>query len=385
MSEPPYKLIVVGAGAGGLACALAAADADVSVLLLEKSARLGGTITQSLLHTIGGLYDDAGEYLNPGLPVELEQRLLRSCSRAGKRKMGRVWVLNVAPTAYEDVIESWVADKPAITVLRQATITRLEATAKRITRVEVTRDKSVIPLTVGAVVDATGAAEITRMLDEKKVLLGNALAGLIFQIRGVEKDALKFPKNVVTRRAVQAAVEQDALPDIFNGAWFDTGVWEDEAYIKLNLSPQTYTPRLAMTWQAAIADLLPQLPGFTGAHITRRGELGIRDGGRIRGEYNLTLADIKNNPPVSESAGRCAWPIEYWHPQTGVTLDYLPAGHTYTIPLPALRVAGMDNLWAVGKCLSAEPLAQASARVAGACWAMGEAVGRVLSQRSNMS
>ena len=37
---------------------------------------------------------------------------------------------------------------------------------------------------------------------------------------------------------------------------------------------------------------------------------------------------------------------------------------------------GYENLWAAGKCLSADALAHASARVAGTCWAMGEAAGK---------
>jgi hypothetical protein len=60
-----------------------------------------------------------------------------------------------------------------------------------------------------------------------------------------------------------------------------------------------------------------------------------------------------------------------------VSLDYLPDGTFYEIPLGALRVRGLANLWAAGKCLSADIHAQASARVAGCCWSMGEAVGKL--------
>jgi hypothetical protein len=41
----------------------------------------------------------------------------------------------------------------------------------------------------------------------------------------------------------------------------------------------------------------------------------------------------------------------------------------------------MGNVWAAGKSLSAEKLAQASARVAGTCWAMGDALGRVIAKQ----
>ncbi len=87
---------------------------------------------------------------------------------------------------------------------------------------------------------------------------------------------------------------------------------------------------------------------------------------------------MKEGRRFADSIGRCAWPIEYWDPEKGVTLDYLPPKHFYEIPLRALKVAGMENLWAAGRCLSAEKLAQASARVAGTCWAMGDALGQAI-------
>jgi hypothetical protein len=78
----------------------------------------------------------------------------------------------------------------------------------------------------------------------------------------------------------------------------------------------------------------------------------------------------------ADAVCRCAWPIEFWDPQCGVKLHYLPDNDFYEIPLRCLKVGGIANLWAAGKCLSADRQAQASARIAGTCWAMGEAVGR---------
>ena len=100
------------------------------------------------------------------------------------------------------------------------------------------------------------------------------------------------------------------------------------------------------------------------------------DGGRIAGEYRLTVEDVRSGRRFDDSIGRCAWPIEFWDPHEGVSIEYLPDGSSYEIPLRSLTLRGYANVWAAGKCLSAEPLAQASARVVGTCWAMGEAAGR---------
>jgi hypothetical protein len=89
----------------------------------------------------------------------------------------------------------------------------------------------------------------------------------------------------------------------------------------------------------------------------------------------LTGTDIRQGRRFDDAACRGCWPIEYWHPDQGLSLEYLPSDHCYDIPLRSLRVRGLKNVWAVGKCLSADREAQASARVVGTCWAMGDAAG----------
>jgi hypothetical protein len=126
-----------------------------------------------------------------------------------------------------------------------------------------------------------------------------------------------------------------------------------------------------------------QLPEFDEATLGHVGELGVRDGGRIVGEYCLTANDVRSGARFSDGVCRSAWPIEYWHPESGVSIEYLD-GH-YEIPLRALTLKGSENVWAAGKCLSADRLAQASARVVGTCWAMGEAVGRAAALRHELT
>ncbi len=381
MSELHYELIIVGAGADGLACALAAAQSGQRVLLIEKSTQLGGTVTHSLIHTIGWLYDDEGEYINISLPATLVERLQQAETRSAKRKIGRVWVLNVEPLVYEQVIEAWLDNYRNIRVLREASVQAVTLSNRCLTQLVVTQHRQTLVFTADTFVDATSMAALVQQVDASKGLpAGEPQAGVIFQLHGVANDALRFPKNIGLHRHLQAAVTQGLLPNIFATAWFDSGLQTDEVYIKLNLLASDYTEALAIQWQSLLETFLHQLPDFVQAKVIRRGELGICDGGKIQGKYCLTVDDIKNAPSVTESAGRCAWPMEYEHPETGVTLDYLPPNHTYHIPLSTLQVHGFNNLWAVGKCLSAELRAQASAKVVGACRAMGEAVGKAITQ-----
>ncbi|MCI5150872.1 MAG: FAD-dependent oxidoreductase, partial [Candidatus Electrothrix sp. MAN1_4] len=94
------SLFIAGAGTAGIACALTAAQLGVKTVLLEKSGQIGGTVSRSLIHTLGGLFDDQGRLLNPGLSVELVERLCRADSRTYKRRIGRTWTLSVDPAVY---------------------------------------------------------------------------------------------------------------------------------------------------------------------------------------------------------------------------------------------------------------------------------------------
>ncbi|MFN7929536.1 MAG: FAD-dependent oxidoreductase [Blastocatellia bacterium] len=225
-------------------------------------------------------------------------------------------------------------------------------------------------------VDTTGSAQVVRRIDSRLVNEGEALGGFIVQLRGLARgDAVSENTSL---REIRQAVAREALPPECATVWLDSGVYDDEAYAKFSVAPTAYDDARMRLVAAQLVAFLHNLPGFACAFIHRIGQLGIRDGGRIQGEYCLTEEDIKTGRKFPDAACRAAWPIEHWHPQQGVTLEYLPPGHTYEIPLGCLQVAGFANLWAAGKCLSAEPRAQASARVVGTCWAMGEAVGRHL-------
>jgi hypothetical protein len=196
--------------------------------------------------------------------------------------------------------------------------------------------------------------------------------------------ALEFPKGLAVVRSLRAAAQSGQLPRQCTHAWIDVGIEPGEAFLKLfvPLTPHWRDPSSqceiadqAAATTAAIIDFLHQWPDFAQARIAHTGSLGVRDGGRIRGRYMLTADDVRHGRRFTDAVCRCAWPIEYWDPERGVEIEYLPGSTHYEIPLRSLQLVGIDNLYAAGKCLSADRLAHASARVVGACWAMGEAAG----------
>jgi hypothetical protein len=387
-------IVVVGAGPAGIATAIAAARQGAAVSLLEKTDRLGGTVTNCLIHTLGGLYDSSGKYLNEGMSVELAEKLIRADAKTEKRKIGRVWALSVCPDIFKQVAADWLKEEKNIRIFYESKDLHCKVGNNCIQTLSFTSGNQKVMTLPCSVIDTTGNAELINIVDTSLVVdnAGQAMAGLIYQIRNVDPDILAFPRNVTISQKLRKAAEDLQLPDEFSNAGLDRGVFADEAYVKLSFALRNSsfsrkdlfrkTSEIKIIGDQLIA-FLKQFPAFSQAEITQSGTLGIRDGGRFHGEYMLSGSDVRSLKKFTDCACRCAWPIEYWDPKKGIELEYLRTGDFYEIPLRSLKVRNIKNLWAAGKCLSADRIAQASARVVGSCWAMGEAAGNAASGEKN--
>ncbi|TWU26039.1 FAD-dependent oxidoreductase [Bythopirellula polymerisocia] len=381
------QVLVVGAGAAGMAAAIGSARAGATVKLVERMAGPGGTVASALIHTLGGLYNADKQMINDGLPVELADRLFHASPLTRIRRIGKMQCLNLCPQIYRRVVEAWLDEESCIEQLYCASITQVTATDGQVVKCELNCGGSIETLRPTAVIDTTGTAEVVRLIGSQYVYDDEqrAAGGLVFRLRDVQPNTLVFPKSIVLIEKLKAATRSGRLPASCEHAWLDQGAYDDEVFVKLFVPlPSDWRDpnrlvelqRQTSNVQTQLISLLREWPEFAEARLTETGSLGVRDGGRIRGEYYVTEADVRNCRRFDDAACRCCWPIEYWHPTQGLQLEYLPPGGSYEIPLRALKVKGLTNVWSAGKCLSADHKAQSSARVVGQCWAMGEAVAK---------
>lgn len=386
-SECDGAIVVCGAGAAGLAAAISASRSGAEVLLVEESPRLGGTVANALLHTLGGFYDASGALLNDGLPTEIVERLLAADHRTRCRQMGRLWVLSACPAVYRETITRWIEAEESIQVLPNSQITSASRTNSLIDEVTIHSSGRIVSLRPSAVVDATGTAEVVRLIDPSLVMDDDprSAGGWVFRLRGIAADALEAPKGIGIVRSLRKLAQCGELPPECAHAWLDIGTAPEECFVKLmvplpaDLRDSHVRQQIdarAIATQGAVVQFLKSQPGFSNAYVAESGTLGVRDGGRIRGRYILTGDDVRRGRSFTDAACRGAWPIEYWDAHRGVSLEYLPPGAHYDIPMRSLELGGLENVWVAGKCLSADREAHASARVAGTCWAMGAAAGQ---------
>jgi len=107
--------------------------------------------------------------------------------------------------------------------------------------------------------------------------------------------------------------------------------------------------------------------------------IGIRDGRRVVGDYVLTVADLRAGQAFPDGVARGTWYLDVHSPDNNKrSYDVNPedmAVPPYQIPLRSLVARDGSNLLMAGRCLSADPLAQSSARVSPTGAMMGQAAG----------
>ena len=145
-------IVVVGSGAAGIAAAITAARAGCATLLLDQHPAAGGTGGLSGLTTLCGLYDGEGNFLNDGFSREFAEAL----GEAAPLRMGKVWVLPYRPARFREIAANLLAHTPNVQTLWNTPVAKVIVESGRIVRIN--------NLEVGAVVDASGTAEVARAI-----------------------------------------------------------------------------------------------------------------------------------------------------------------------------------------------------------------------------
>ena len=246
---------------------LSAAAAGAQVLLLESDSEIGGTVRQALIHTIAGLFDDQGEFLNAGLPMELTERLTQASPSSQKRRIGKTWVLNADPAVYSETVRRWISETPTVEVCCGARVTKVAADKGVIGEIEYEARGATHAVSPRHLVDATGSASVVRQIDPALVEDGCALGGFIVRIRGLRPCAMQFPKGAGLVREVRRAAQSGELPPACATVWIDTGVRGDEAYAKFNLRHEQFDGARMRETANVLVRFLREMEGFEDAFV----------------------------------------------------------------------------------------------------------------------
>lgn len=394
IAEP--DVLVVGGGPAGLAAACAASRAGADTLLLESYGCLGGTLT---LVTLGGLCgihavvdDERLGRVVGGLCCELEDRLAACNGILAPQRHGRI-----VGVPYESVSLKRVADEMTATygvrVLLHHSAVAVVSEGSRVHAVIVESKGGRAAIRTRMVVDCTGDGDVAaragagfELGDEGETQYGSTM----FRLGGV--DAARA--GALTRPQIRDCLEQ-AVADGYALPRTSTGVHlnplEGVAHLNVTKLGDVNGAPFNLVDPIALGDAEREgrrqvqlyeevfrkyVPGFERARVIDIGaRVGVRETRLIAGDAVLTEEHVRACVKPSDRIACSSWPLETHGRGRATTWDFLPDGEHYGIPFGCLVVKGFDNLLVAGRNLSATHAAQASVRVAGPCFAMGEAAG----------
>lgn len=212
----------------------------------------------------------------------------------------------------------------------------------------------------------------------------------IFELSPVDEAQWGTTERLALTARVIESIRDGRLPEEARGFVIRPTGWPGRSRVTLDLSAGGggYDPlgaqeveRLSREAEATaekLADFLRvEVAAFAGSAITDKPlRVGIRESRRVRGRHVLTGGDILESAVPADTVCYSAWPMEMHENGKAMRLVYpRSAGGVAGVPLRALQVCDVDNVFVAGRCVSCTHEAQAALRVIATSFATGQAAG----------
>ena len=382
------QVLVCGGGPAGIAAALSAARAGADVRLIELGGCLGGVWTAGLLTKVL----DAGN--KSGIMAELLKQFAECGSSVAKDTDGTVYDPEIAKVVLEEMLV-----EAGVRILLHTRVVGAVTNDRNQLAAVLTESKSGRQAWVAdRFIDCTGDGDLA------------AQAGCRFEV-GAGQDCTCQPMSML---ALLTGVDADEVREFIR----ETGSVAKKRFLKYmeshGIKPSYRAPTLRHLHTGIYSLMTNHEYGvsafdnraITEATIRARRELheivnglreiggpwtnlgivataeqiGVREGRRIRGRYQITVDDLAKGLRHKEAVCRATFPIDVHalNKQGNMEVDrsFKAKGlKPYDIPYPSLVAADVDGLLMAGRCISGDFVAHSSYRVTGNAVPMGEAAG----------
>lgn len=416
-----YDVIIAGGGTAGVSCAWNLGKLGRNVLVVETNSFLGGAMTGALVVPAMKTSDNA---INTDFFHDFYKKLESLDGAITYCDGNRGWFNpEIAKIALDIMLKESNVD-----VVFESQVDHIEyrKSNELLVYIESLYDNNISysskdllpPIETKYIVDATGDAKICQKLNAK--FLENSVndfqpMSLRFIMSGIDTKKfsdwiLEFDKdrNITTSCCIDEKVYLStaytwdnnvkwALKPLFESAIADGVITkEDSNYFQLFSVAGTVdsiafnAPRLvnkcqnrSEAYQHARLSILrlsefckKYLVGFENAHISSiANSLGVRVSNRVRGKYIYTYEDLINSKTFDNPVLISNYPVDI-HSNKIDTSTLEKVYKEYQLPLESLIVEGFDNLFVIGRCISADFKAQAALRIIPSCFSMGEGLAK---------
>lgn len=392
------EVVVVGGGPAGIAAALASSREGARTVLIERYGFLGGAGTKSGATTFCGLYaivDGVPFRVVRGISNEITDALVKMGSAVDVQPAvgGRTVVVPFHAFDYKRLADTLLIQSGAI--VRFHSLVAGAVVEDGSIRALLTESKSGRQAISGAIfIDASGDGDLSAFAGapyEKGDAYGfMQLPTMMFHIGNVdneraENEGLPRIETLLERAEATGAYGFPRLSAIVRPQP-TRGVWRaNMTRITRSGKPIDGTDLDDLTFaeiegrrqvQMYFRFLREWVPGFEKSYVIEAApEVGIRETRRIMGQYVISEDDVLRGAEFEDTIGCNPWPIERHTADREIQWGWIRGRGYHQVPYRSLVPKGMQNLLVAGRCLSADPIAQSSLRVAGPCFATGQAAG----------
>ena len=393
-----YDIVVLGGGPAGIAAAVAAARAGRRTLLIERYGFLGGMGTAAGVTNFCGLHANVHGEMHrvvQGIASELLDRIDRLGGlNAPHLILGKIFAQAYDTAAYKIAADDLLAAHKVDILFHALGAGVVMHDERRINAVMVETKGGRQAVRAGIFIECSGDGDLAAWAGAPFEIGDNngsmLYPSMMFRLNGIDPE-----KAGEAWRTIPALMEQAEAagthrfprkaaivrPQRHGIEWRSTTQLARPDGTAVNgLEPDELTRGEIDGRRQAIQafEFLRSVPGFENSYIVDLPpQLGIRETRRVVGGYMLSGDDVLGCASFPDSIGVNGWPMEQ-HVAGNVIFKFPPIPESRgfnELPYRMLVPDGVDNLLMAGRCASMTHDGQSAARVSGACFAMGEAVG----------
>jgi hypothetical protein len=393
------EVLVLGGGPAGIAAAAAAARTGARTLLLERYGFLGGMGTAAMVTNFCGLHATINGSIQQVVRGVADDILARLDRLDGLKPPHEVadpaGGIGSAAQAYDTAAYKMAADdlllSAGVNIRFHSVAVGVVMDADRIDAVLVETKSGRGAVRAEMFIDCSGDGDLAHWAGAACEKGGPdgflAYPTTMFRIANVDDERAMAEGRPRLAELIAAAGDEYDLPrktgiiggQLHAGEWranltqisrdgapIDGTDWNDLGYAETEGRRQT---------QEYFRFLKDRVPGFEDAYLLETApQIGIRETRRIVGEHVLSGEDVLSCRDFDDSIGCNGWPLEE-HIEGGAKWTFIQGRGYHQIPYGTTLPRGVDNLLVAGRCASTTQDGQASLRVSGPCFAMGQAVG----------
>jgi hypothetical protein len=409
LEEPPRSLpvwaeadlCIVGGGAAGIGAAVGAARSGIKkIILVERYGFCGGATVAGLSGTICGLFASGTgqpDFITQGFSREFHDQLRARGGLAEPWPFGKTFLSVHDPLAWKELADDHLLESK-IDVLYHTLFVQAAVRDQKVTHVILENKNGRGAVAARMFIDASGDADLVNRAHGASTQGHHGVTQaptMIFRMMNVDVPrAARTGSEELEAKLREAKKTGDyhlprshcyMFPSPRTGEYSCNMTRLDpppgsgkKCLSGLDTNDLTYCEfegrQLVREYERF---LQKNIPGFELAVVNDVGtQIGIRQTRSIVGRGTLKNEDVLQARKFgSEAVSRSAWPIED-HSGGEVRIVYLENDY-YEIPGASLVPEKLDNVWAAGRCFSAEHEALASARVTAQCLEMGYAAGEM--------